>query len=44
MPVKKVSKDCYQYGESGKKYCGKNAKKKAVKQGKAIQASKRNKK
>ena len=40
MPVKK-SKGGYQYGDSGKVYKGKGAKKKAGKQGRAIQASKR---
>ena len=39
MPVKKVGKDCYKSGESGKTYCGKGAKKKAEKQGQAILAS-----
>jgi hypothetical protein len=40
MPVKK-NKGGYQYGNSGKLYRGKGAKAKAVKQGRAIQASKR---
>lgn len=40
MPVRK-SKGGYQYGSSGKVYKGKGAKKKAGKQGRAIQASKR---
>ena len=39
MPAKKVGK-CYKYGSSGKKYCGKQAKAKATRQGRAIQASK----
>ena len=41
MPVHKVkgTKDCYQWGNSGKVYCGKEAKKKAEEQGKAIKAS-----
>lgn len=39
MPVHKVGKDCYQWGNSGKVYCGKNAKQKAEKQAKAIKAS-----
>lgn len=38
MPVRKVGKDCYQYGNQ-KKYCGSGAKKKAAKQGAAIKAS-----
>lgn len=40
MPVRKV-KGGYQYGSKGKRYHGKNAKAKAGKQGRAIQASKR---
>jgi hypothetical protein len=40
MPVRKVSKTCYKYGTSGKKYCGSGAKKKATKQGQAIAISK----
>ena len=40
MPVKK-SKGGYQYGATGKNYKGRDAKKKAAKQGRAIQASKR---
>lgn len=43
MPVRKVGKGCYKYGSKGKKYCGKGAKAKAVRQGRAIQASKRKK-
>ena len=39
MPVHKVGKDCYQWGKSGKVYCGKDAKKKAEKQGQAIRAT-----
>lgn len=39
MPVRKVGKDCYQWGESGKKYCGPGAKEKATKQGIAIKIS-----
>jgi len=39
MPVKKVGSNCYQWGNSGKKYCGKGAKKKAQKQARAIYAS-----
>lgn len=39
MPVKKVGKSCYKYGDKGKKYCGSGAKKKAAKQGRAIKAS-----
>jgi hypothetical protein len=40
MPVRK-SKGGYQFGTKGKVYKGKGAKKKASKQGRAIQASKR---
>lgn len=43
MPVKKTTKGgktAYKYGDSGKAYTGKNAKAKAAKQGRAIQASK----
>ena len=40
MPVRK-SKGGYKYGSKGKTYQGKGAKKKAAKQGRAIQASKR---
>lgn len=39
MPVRKVGKDCYQWGERGKKYCGPGAKEKATKQGQAIKIS-----
>lgn len=39
MPVHKVGKDCYQWGKSGKKYCGKGAKRKAILQGYAIEKS-----
>jgi hypothetical protein len=38
MPTRKVSPDCYQWG-SQKKYCGKDAKKKADAQGRAIRYS-----
>jgi len=40
MPVRK-NKGGYQFGTTGKVYKGKGAKKKAQKQGRAIQASKR---
>lgn len=40
MPVRK-NKGGYSYGSGGKVYRGKGAKKKAAKQGRAIQASKR---
>ena len=40
MPVRK-SGSGYKYGNEGKLYKGKGAKKKAAKQGRAIQASKR---
>ena len=41
MPVHKVkgNKNCYQWGTTGKVYCGKDAKAKAEKQGQAIRAS-----
>ena len=42
MPVHKVRKNgqtCYQWGRSGKIYCGKGAKAKAQKQARAIYAS-----
>ena len=39
MPVHKVGTNCYQWGNSGKVYCGKNAKQKAQKQGEAIRRS-----
>lgn len=40
-PVRKTPDGGYQYGTKGKKYKGKGAKKRAAKQGRAIQASKR---
>lgn len=43
MPVKK-SGDGYKFGDKGKVYTGKGAKKKAARQGRAIQASKHSKK
>jgi len=36
MPVRKVGKDCYQWGNQ-KVYCGNGAKEKAIKQGIAIE-------
>tara|TARA_R110000824_G_scaffold247030_1_gene436132 strand:+ start:1089 stop:1352 length:264 start_codon:yes stop_codon:yes gene_type:complete len=36
MPVRQVGKDCYQWGNQ-KKYCGPNAKQKAILQGIAIE-------
>ena len=36
IPVQKVGKDCYQWGNQ-KVYCGKDAKRKAIKQGIAIE-------
>jgi len=36
IPVQKVGKDCYQWGNQ-KVYCGKGAKEKAIKQGIAIE-------
>lgn len=43
MPVRKVGKSCYKYGKTGKTYCGKGAKSKAARQGRAIQVNKRKK-
>lgn len=43
MPLQKVKKGnqtCYRWGNSGKIYCGKDAKKKALRQGRAIHVSK----
>lgn len=39
MPTHKAGKGCYKYGTKGKKYCGKGAKSKANRQGRAIKAS-----
>ena len=41
MPVHKAGKGCYKYGKKGKKYCGKSAKAKAKRQGRAIEANRR---
>lgn len=41
MPVMKTKSGGYKYGKSGKIYYGKDAKKKAIKQGQAIQISKK---
>lgn len=38
MPVRKTKSGGYKYGKRGKTYYGKNAKKKATRQGKAIRA------
>jgi len=43
MPIIKIKK-CFKFGKRGKKYCGKNARQKAVKQGRAISINKRKKK
>jgi len=43
MPLVKVGKDCYRWGKSGKVYCGKGAKAKALAQGRAIEISKKKK-
>ena len=43
MPIKKTKSGGYKYGESGKTYYGKGARKKAVKQGQAIAISKKKK-
>ncbi len=40
MPVHKSGPGCYQYGDTGKRYCGGAAKNKAAKQGRAIALSK----
>lgn len=39
MPTKQVKKGCYRWGKKGKTYCGKGAKKKANKQGRAAYAN-----
>lgn len=39
MPIKKVGKDGYKFGDSGKLYKGKDAKQKAIKQMKAMYAN-----
>lgn len=39
MPVHKVGKNCFQWGNHGKKYCGKGARQKAAAQGQAAYAS-----
>lgn len=39
MPVHKVGKDSYQWGNSGKIYSGPGAKEKAERQGRAIRAT-----
>lgn len=39
MPVKQTKSGCYRYGNTGKEYCGKGAKDKATKQGRAIKQS-----
>ena len=39
MPVHKVGKDGYQWGKSGKIYHGKDARRKAEAQGKAIEST-----
>lgn len=47
MPVKKTTvkgKTAYKWGDEGKSYTGKDAKEKAEKQGRAIEASKYSKK
>lgn len=40
MPLQQTSKNCWRWGEKGKVYCGKDAKKKAMKQGYAIDKDK----
>lgn len=44
MPVRRTKGGGYKYGSKGKTYYGKGAKKKAARQGRAIQASKRRRK
>ena len=39
MPVRKVGKDAYRWGKTGKIYFGKGAKRKALMQGLAIENS-----
>ena len=41
MPVQDLGKGCYKWGEKGKKYCGKGAKERALKQGRAIKSRRR---
>ena len=41
MPVRKTKSGGYKYGSTGKTYYGKGARQKAIKQGRAIQISKR---
>ena len=43
MPVHKTKSGGYKYGSKGKTYYGKGARKKATRQGRAIQANKRRK-
>jgi len=43
MPVRKVPGGGYKYGSTGKTYHGKDAKAKAARQGRAIEASKHSK-
>ena len=44
MPIRKTKSGGYKYGTKGKTYYGKNARKKALKQGQAIAISKKKKK
>jgi hypothetical protein len=39
MPVREVRNGCYRWGSSGKVYCGKGAKAKAERQGRAAYAA-----
>lgn len=41
MPIKRCGKDGWQYGDSGQCYTGPDAKKKAIKQGIAIDGPKK---
>lgn len=40
MPLINMGGGCWKFGEEGKKYCGKGAKEKAARQGRAIEMSK----
>lgn len=39
MPTRSTKKGCYKWGSKGKEYCGKSAKARADRQGRAIRAS-----
>ena len=44
MPVRRTKSGGYKYGSKGKTYYGKGARKKAARQGRAIQANKKRRK